>query len=64
MKTRTVYACEVAIHLITGLQYNKDNQPDNVRRLTTKFKKDIAYVRSNFKDYHHVFMLWSPIVRN
>ena len=47
-----------------GLQYNKDNQPDNVRRLTTKFRKDIAYVRSNFKDYEHVFMLWSPIVRN
>ena len=64
MKTRTVYACEVAIHLITGLQCNKNNQPDNIRRLTTKFKKDIAYVRSNFKDYNHVFMLWSPIVRN
>ena len=64
VKTRTVYACEVAIHLVTGLQYNKDNQPDNVRRLTTKFRKDIAYVRSNFKDYEHVFMLWSPIVRN
>ncbi len=64
MKTRTVYACEVAIHLVTGLQYNKDNQPDNVRRLTTKFKKDVAYVRNNFLDYTHVFMLWSPIVRN
>jgi hypothetical protein len=64
MKTRTVYACEVAVHLITGLQYNKDNQPDNVRRLTTKFKKDVAYVRANFRDYDQVFMLWSPIVRN
>jgi hypothetical protein len=64
MKTRTVYACEVAIHLFTGLQYNKNSQPDNVRRLTAKFKKDVAYVRNNFKDYNHIFMLWSPIVRN
>jgi hypothetical protein len=64
MKTRTVYACEVAIHLVTGLQYNKNSQPDNVRRLTAKFKKDVAYVRANFKGYKHVFMLWSPIVRN
>jgi len=64
MKSRTVYACEVAIHLVTGLQYNKNSQPDNVRRLTAKFKKDVAYVRNNFKDYNHIFMLWSPIVRN
>jgi hypothetical protein len=64
MKTRTVYACEVAVHLITGLQYNKNSQPDNVRRLTAKFKKDVAYVRSNFEGYDHIFMLWSPIVKN
>lgn len=64
MKTRTVYACEVAIHLVTGLQYNKNSQPDNVQRLTTKFKKDVAYVRSSFENYSHVFMLWSPVVRN
>jgi hypothetical protein len=64
MKTRTVYACEVAIHLTTGLQYVKDKQPDNVGRLTAKFRKDVAYVRSNFEGYDHRFMLWSPIVRN
>ena len=64
MKTRTVYACEVAIHLTTGLQYVKDNQPDNVPRLTAKFRKDVAYVRSNFEGYCQRFMFWSPVVRN
>jgi hypothetical protein len=64
MKSRTVYACEVAIHLVTGLQYTKGGQPDNVIRLTTKFKKDIAYLAKAFRDYTHVFMLWSPVVRN
>ena len=64
MKSRTVYACEVAIHLVTGLQYNKGGQPDNVRRLTAKFRKDVNYLCSAFKDYKRVFMLWSPIVKN
>jgi|HubBroStandDraft_3_1064219.scaffolds.fasta_scaffold50619_2 hypothetical protein len=64
MKDRIVYACEVAIHLITGLQYVKENQPDNVGRLTAKFKKDIAYLSKEFPDYTRVYMLWSPIVRN
>jgi hypothetical protein len=64
MKTRTVYACEVAVHLVTGLQYNKNGQPENVKRLTTKFKKDIAYLCKAFPDYTPVFMLWSPVVRN
>ena len=27
---KTVYICEVATHLETGLQYVKDNRPDNV----------------------------------
>ena len=61
MKTRTVYACEVAIHLTTGLQYVKDNQ----RRQCTsncerpRFRKDVAYVRSNFEGYCQRFMFWS-----
>ncbi len=61
---RVVYACEVAVHLITGLQYVKDNRPDNVARLTMKFRKDIAYIRKAFPEYKHVFMLWSPVVKN
>ena len=59
-----VYACEVALHLVTGLQYNKNGQPDNVPRLTAKFRKDLNYVRSAFPDYKHVLMFWSPVVRN
>jgi hypothetical protein len=30
LANRTVYACEVAVHLVTGLQYVKDSRPDNV----------------------------------
>jgi hypothetical protein len=64
LATRTVYACEVAVHLITGLQYTRDNRPDNVERITAKFRKDVAWVREGFPGYRHVFMLWSPVVRN
>lgn len=61
---RTVYACEVAVHLVTGLQYVKANRPDNVSRLTAKLRKDIAYLRKAFPEFQHVLMLWSPVVRN
>ena len=60
----TVYVCEVAIHLITGLQYVKERRPDNVPRLTAKFRKDVQYIRKAFPTYRHVFMLWSPVVKN
>src|SRR4029453_5592945 len=36
LEKHAVYACEVAVHLVTGLQYVKANQPDNVSRLTAK----------------------------
>ena len=61
---RIVYVCEVAIHLVTGLQYVKDKRPDNVPRLTTKFRKDVEYTQKAFPEYKHVFMLWSPVVKN
>ncbi len=64
MKTRTVYACEVAVHLITGLQYVKNAQPNNVPKLTDKFGKLVRYLRATFPEYAHVPMLWSPVVRN
>jgi hypothetical protein len=64
LEKHAVYACEVAVHLVTGLQYVKANQPDNVSRLTAKLRKDIAYLRKAFPDYQHVFMVWSPVVRN
>ncbi|MDT8448435.1 MAG: hypothetical protein RRB13_16205 [bacterium] len=67
LESRTVYACEVAIHLETGLQYVKERQPDNVNRFVAKFGKDIRYIRKAFPEaegYKHVVMLWTPIVRN
>ncbi len=56
--------CEVAIHLVTGLQYVKDRQPDNVNRFIKNFSKNIEYANKYFGDYEKVFMLWSPIVKN
>ncbi len=38
-KNKVVYICEVATHLVTGLQYVKERQPDNVERFTKKFRK-------------------------
>ena len=61
---RIVYACEVAIHLVTGLQYVKDKRPDNVPRLTAKFRKDVEYIQKAFAEYENVFMVWSPVVKN
>jgi hypothetical protein len=63
MSTRTLYVCEVAVHLVTGLKYVKNKRPDNIDRFITKFTKDIQYARSALPDYEHVFMLWSPIVK-
>lgn len=63
MSTKTLYVCEVAVHLVTGLQYVKNKRPDNVDRFITKFTKDIQYARSAFPEYEHIFMLWSPIVK-
>lgn len=63
LETKTIYVCEVAIHLITGLQYVKDSQPNNVNKLTEKFSRDIEYANKFFPDYTKHFMLWSPIVK-
>lgn len=61
---KEVYVCEVATHLITGLQYVKGTQPDNVDRFIKKFRKNIAYANKYFPEYSKRFMLWSPIVKN
>ena len=63
LKVNKVYVCEVAIHLTIGLQYTKDNRPNNVKKLTDKFSKDIEYARKHLTQYEHHFMLWSPIVK-
>ena len=62
-KKSEVYICEVAIHL-GGLQYVnfKNNQTDNVQKLTDKFSKAIEYARKSFDEYDQHFMLWSPVV--
>ena len=64
LKEKELYVCEVAIHLVTGLMYTKNNVPDNVNKLISKFSKDIKYVKKYFSDYKIHVMLWSPIVRN
>ncbi|MFW5427087.1 MAG: hypothetical protein ACKE8R_07525 [Methylophagaceae bacterium] len=63
-KKNIVYICEVATHLITGLQYVKNKQPDNVNRFLKKFRKNIEYANKYFSDYEKHFMLWAPIVKN
>jgi hypothetical protein len=63
-KNKIIYICEVATHLVTGLQYVKDRQPDNVNRFTKKFRKNIQYANKYFSEYEKHFMLWSPIVKN
>ena len=63
LEAKELYVCEVAIHLVTGLQYVKDNQPNNINKLTEKFSKDIEYANEYFPDYSKHFMLWSPIVK-
>ncbi len=64
-KNKKVFICEVAIHLETGIQYTKNNQPDNYNRFVKKFEKDITYANNRFdKSYEKTYMLWSPIVKN
>lgn len=61
---RTIYICEVAIHLVTGLLYTKGSAPNNVVKLTDKFSRDIEFAKKYFPDYKQHFMLWSPIIKN
>ena len=65
-RERVVYVCEVAIHLVTGLQYvdAATRKTDNVPRIVRKFEKDIDYAEKYFEDHDRVFMLWSPIITN
>jgi len=64
LKTKEVYICEVAIHLITGIQYVKNGRIINVEKIVEKFSKDIEYANKYFKDYKKHFMFWSPIVKD
>ena len=64
IKEKSLYVCEVAVHLATGLQYVKNKAPDNVNRFLSKFRKNITYAEKYFPEYEKHFMLWSPIVKN
>lgn len=61
---KELFVCEVAIHLTTGIQYVKNNQPNNVDKFIEKFSKNIEYTDQYFPDYYKHFMLWTPIVKN
>jgi len=62
-KDKIVYVCEVAVHLVTGIMYVKNAQPDTQDRMIKKFNKDIDYAEEEFPDYNRIYMLWSPIVK-
>ena len=66
INNKKIYVCEVAIHLITGLQYVNQIKhiPNNVNKLVDKFSKDIEYAMKYFPDYEKIAMLWCPIVKN
>jgi len=66
INNKKIYVCEVAIHLITGLQYVNQIKhiPNNVNKLVDKFSKDIEYAKKYFSDYEKIAMLWCPIVKN
>jgi len=63
LKNEEIFICEVAIHLITGLQYVRDNRPNNINKLTEKFSKNIDYTNKYFPKHIKHVMLWSPIVK-
>jgi hypothetical protein len=63
LEGKTIYLCEVAIHLTIGLQYVKNNKPNNIEKLVEKFSKDIEYAKKYFQDYKIHVMLWSPVVK-
>ena len=63
LKTKRVYICEVAIHLTTGLQYTFAKRPNNVKKLTEKFSRDIEYSRKYLPEYEAHYMLLSPVVK-
>lgn len=64
LASKIVYACEVVVHLPSGMMYYKKGKIANVEVLTSKFRKDFEYLRDEFPNYKKVLMLWSPIVKN
>ena len=61
---KTVYVCEVAVHLTTGLLYAQGSKSNNVNKLVEKFGRDIQYAQKYLTGYTHRFELWSPIIKD
>lgn len=63
LRNNKVFFCEVATHLVTGIQYVRNRRPD-FEKIYKKFERNKNYADNYFRDKEHVFMLWSPIVKN
>lgn len=63
LETKSIYVCEAAVHLVSGLKYVENGRPNNIIKITEKFSKDIEYTDKYFPDYSKHFMFWSPIVK-
>ena len=61
---KLVYVCEVAVHIITGLQYTKNGSPNVYEKIKEKFDRDIVYISGKFPRYEIIPMFWSAIVKN
>jgi len=48
LNTKTIYVCEVAIHLVTGLRYTKDRQPKITRTslFTNRRKPEKTFIQN------------------
>lgn len=63
-RNNTIYICEVATHT-GGLQYTKDNRPNNINKIIDKFERAIGYFEIKYKGiYKGEFQFWCPILRN
>jgi hypothetical protein len=63
LSKETAYICEVTTHLVDGILYVKNGQPNNVAKLTQKFENDAEYAAKYLHDFDRRFMFWSPIVK-
>ena len=51
--SNTIYVCEVAVHLTTGLLYvSRNNQPDNVGKLFATFKRHEGMTPGEYRAKH------------
>ncbi len=63
LKQQTLYVCEVAVHLTSGLRYVKNKRPNTAPKLIEKFSRDIEYANKYYPKFRKHYMIWSPIVK-